>query len=163
MKTEPRSSAKAQHLEQLFEEQATRTPGTIALCCGKARITYRELSLRSNQLAHYLCSMGVKAESLAGVYLQRGPEMVVTMLGILKSGAAYVPLDPQYPKERLKYVVRDSGLSVLLTQESLLPSLLPLPGVRIVCLDDEWETITRQPGSLLPASAEGDNLAYVIY
>src|SRR5690242_13635932 len=99
---------------ELFEEQVRRSPDSVALR-GLERLTYRQLSQRANQLAHLLRLRGAGPESIVGIYLDRGPEVVVAVLATLEAGAAYLPLDPAYPPERLRYMVEDSRLSLLVS------------------------------------------------
>ncbi len=106
-------------IHQLFEEQVERTPDAIALEFEDKQITYRELNRRANQLAHHLISLGIGPEKLVGICVERSIEMVVGLLAILKAGGAYVPLDPAYPQERLRFMLDDSQVSVLLTQETV--------------------------------------------
>jgi amino acid adenylation domain-containing protein len=106
-------------VHELFEAQVTRTPETIAVVFEEEQLTYRELNQRSNQLARYLRGLGVGPEVLVGIMVERSVEMVVALLGILKASGAYVPLDPDYPRERLEFMIEDSGMSVLLTQSGL--------------------------------------------
>ena len=153
---------KGQTLHGLFEEQARRTPDNAALVFEGRRLSYDELDKRANQLARHLRGMGVKPESLVGVYMERSVETVVGLLGILKAGGAYVPLDPDYPRERLSYMLADAGVSVLLTQQALLASL-PAHGGETLCLDSGWETVAQQSEERPDAGAGPDNLAYVIY
>lgn len=153
---------KGQTLHGLFEEQARRTPDNAALVFEGRRLNYDELDKRANQLARHLREIGVKPESLVGVYMERSVEMVVGLLGILKAGGAYVPLDPDYPRERLSYMLADAGVSVLLTQQPLLASL-PTHAVETLCLDSGWEKVARQSEDRLDAEAGPDNLAYIIY
>jgi non-ribosomal peptide synthetase component F len=103
----------------LFEEQARKSPETLALVFADSHLTYQELNIRANQLAHHLLDQGVKTGTLVGVYMDRSLEMVVALLGILKAGGAYVPLDPSFPQDRLDYMLEDTELRVLLTQENL--------------------------------------------
>jgi len=117
-------------IHQLFEEQVEKTPEAISVVFEGEQLTYRELNQRANQLAHYLTSLGVKAEILVGICVERSIEMVVGLLAILKAGGAYVPLDPNYPTERLSYMLDDSQMSVLLTQDSLRQSLVLLVSPR---------------------------------
>ena len=112
-------------IHQLFEEQVQRTPDAVAVVFEDQQLTYSELNARANKLAHYLQSLGTKPEVLVGMCLERSIEMVVGVLGILKAGGAYVPLDPNYPQQRLAFMLEDSQLSLLLTQQDLL-SRLPL-------------------------------------
>lgn len=103
---------------ELFEQQVARDPDAIAVIGGGKSLSYRELNERANQVAHYLRKLGVGAESLVGVCLHRSPEMVVGLLGVWKSGAAYVPLDSSYPEDRLTFMASDAAVQMLLTEES---------------------------------------------
>ncbi len=149
-------------IHQLFEEQVERTPDAVAVVFENRQLTYQQLNTRANQLAHYLKSLGVGAEVLLGLCVERSLEMLVGLLGILKAGGAYVPLDPDYPQDRLAYMLNDSQVSVLLTQEKLLTSL-PEHGARVVCLDKDWEDISTESKDNLISGSTNDNLAYVIY
>ncbi|MDZ8032059.1 non-ribosomal peptide synthetase [Nostoc sp. DedSLP04] len=149
-------------VHQLFEEQVERTPDAIAVVFDHQQLTYHQLNCRANQLAHYLKSLGVGADVLVGLSVERSLEMVVGLLGILKAGGAYVPLDPVYPQERLSFMLEDAQLSVLLTQQQLVESLLKHQA-RIVCLDSDWEKIAQNKESNLGNTVTPDNLAYVIY
>ena len=153
---------KDQCIYQLFEAQVERTPDAVAVVFEDQQLTYRELNARANQLAHYLQRLGVEPEVLVGICVERSLEMVVGLLGILKAGGAYVPLDPSYPQERLSYILADSGVEVLLTQQSLLESL-PEHQARVVCLDTDWGAIEQHSQENLDAGVDSDNLAYVIY
>ncbi|HEX8276356.1 MAG TPA: amino acid adenylation domain-containing protein, partial [Longimicrobiaceae bacterium] len=150
-------------IHQLFEAQAARTPEAVALLHEHARLTYRELDARANRLARHLLALGVGPEARVGVCLERTPELVVALLGVLKAGAAYVPLDPAYPAERLEFTLRDAGVAVLLTQRSLR-GIVPVPdGVRVVALDAAAEEIARESGESPGVAGAPDNLAYLIY
>ncbi|MEA2558558.1 MAG: hypothetical protein QOH06_62 [Acidobacteriota bacterium] len=145
-------------LHQLVEEQAERTPDTVTVVAGETSLTYRELDLRANHLAHRLRSLGAGLGVLVGLCAERSPEMVVGMLAILKAGGAYVPLDPEYPREHLAYLVEDSGVPVLLTQRHLAGKV-PSGTARVLLLDEEaGESLDRPAGGATP-----DDLAYVIY
>ncbi len=156
-------------IHSLFEAQAAKTPEATALIFpqgeGEQHLTYAELNARANRLAHRLRSLGVGADVLVGIAVERSVEMVVGLLGILKAGGAYVPLDPEYPAERLSYMMTDSGIGLLLTQERLQARLSIPEGVQVLCLDGESvETGWRQePDENLPLVTSPDNLAYVIY
>ncbi|WP_244221665.1 non-ribosomal peptide synthetase [Corallococcus exercitus] len=169
-------------LHHLFEAQAGRTPEAIALQFEDQRLTYAQLEARANQLAHHLRARGVGPETLVGVCLERSLEMVVALLGVLKSGAAYVPLDPATPAERLAGMLEDTAASVLLIQErfrAALPSHAEHPlaqdsrgGARasrpsgtaqVIALDAQWEAIARQSAAPPPPLAGEDSLAYVIF
>jgi amino acid adenylation domain-containing protein len=153
-------------LHELFETQAAATPEAIALVYQDEQLTYAELNERANHLAHYLRESGIGPESLVGVCFERSIEMVVALLGVLKAAAAYVPLDPQYPQERLAFMIHDAGVSLLLTQARVAAAgigLLVGPHTQVVELDTQWQLITQRSGhNPLPAAAP-DNLAYVIY
>lgn len=149
-------------IHELFEEQVELTPDAIALVFEEQQLTYKELNLRANQLAHHLRNLGVGAEVLVGICVERSLEMVVGILGILKAGGAYVPLDPAYPQERLAFMLEDASVPVLLTQRQLVESL-PKHQARIVCLDTDWEVIERQSQENLSPQVTPDNLAYVMY
>ncbi|NEO97868.1 MAG: amino acid adenylation domain-containing protein [Symploca sp. SIO2E9] len=151
-----------QCIHQLFEEIVERTPNAIALVFENQQLTYQQLNCRANQLAHYLQSVGVGADVLVGLCVERSLEMVVGILGILKAGGAYVPLDPDYPTERLSFMLEDAQVSVILTQQQLLESLRQ-DQARVICLDTNWETIAKNSESNLTHTATGSNLAYVIY
>jgi amino acid adenylation domain-containing protein len=150
-------------IHQLFEEQVERTPDAVAVVFEDNVLTYAELNDRANQLAHYLQSLGVKPEVLVGICLERSLEMVIGLLGILKAGGAYVPLDPDYPSDRLSYMLNDSQVSVLLTQQKLLNSLPPEHTTQIICLDTDWGAIAAQSQENLVSGTSQNNLAYVIY
>ena len=149
-------------LHRLVEAQAARTPSAVALTFDGFHLTYEQLNRRANQLAHRLRSLGLGPESLAGVLMERSFEMVVALLGILKAGAAYVPLDPGYPPARLAFMLDDARLPVLLTQRRLLADL-PAHDARVICLDDERDALARESVENLRDGAAGANLAYVIY
>ncbi|MDQ0418594.1 amino acid adenylation domain-containing protein/non-ribosomal peptide synthase protein (TIGR01720 family) [Croceifilum oryzae] len=147
-------------IHQLFEEQVDRTPDTVAVVDEHQQLTYRELNEKANQLAHFLQKQGVGTESLVGLCFQRSVEMIVSLMGIWKAGAAYVPLDPSYPESRLRYILEDTGLQVLVSNEAV--SWTP-DEVKIVCLDKDREMISRE--STLPPLSDvtGENVAYIIY
>ncbi|WP_414579700.1 non-ribosomal peptide synthetase, partial [Anabaena sp. CCY 9402-a] len=149
-------------LHQLFEEQVQKTPNAIAVTYEQKNLTYQELNERANQLAHHLQTLGIKTESLLGICVERSWEMVVGLLGILKAGGAYVPIDPEYPSERIAYMLADSQVKVVLTQAKLLVEI-PENQAQSICLDREWEKIAQQPQTNLPNCVTPENLAYVIY
>ena len=148
--------------QQRFESWAARTPEALALAFEEERLTYGELDRRANQLAHHLRGLGVGAEGLVGICAERSPAMVVAVLGVMKAGGAYLPLDPAYPPERLAFMLEDSRASVLVTQGHLVPRL-PANGARIVRLDEDRESITRGPCEAPTPLAGAESLAYVIY
>ncbi len=146
----------------LIEEQVNKTPEAIAVVFEKQQISYADLNSRANQLAHFLRKKGVAREHLVGVCMERSVEMVIALLGILKSGGAYVPIDPGYPHDRLIYMLEDADAELLLTQESLT-SLLPESDSEVVCLDRDWIQIVAEPSCNPVNFLTGEDLAYVIY
>lgn len=152
-----------QPLHTLFERRVARTPQAVALTFEGHSLSYLQLNERANQLAHYLRGIGVGPEVLVGLCAERSIDMLVGLLGILKAGGAYVPLDPAYPESRLAFMIADSKISLLLTQQSLV-SQLPKQLMEIVCLDSDWEKlISGQARHNLACNATADHLAYVIY
>ncbi len=149
-------------VHEWFEGQVTRTPTADAIAFGQTRLTYSELNARANQVARYLRWLGVGPEVLVGLCVERSPEMLIGLLGILKAGGAYLPLDPTYPSARLEYIVQDSGVQVVLTQEHLLAKLPDRAGT-VVCLDRDRRKIAGEACENLAGGAGLENLAYVIY
>ena len=149
-------------IHQLFEEQVEKTPDAIALVFEGHRLTYEELNIRANQLAHYLRKRDVGSDVPVGICIERSLEMVIGLLGILKAGGAYVPLDPVYPKERLALMLEDTQVSVLLTQESLLKSI-PKYHAHVACLDLNWDIIAHNSRYNPNNTVLTENLAYIIY
>jgi amino acid adenylation domain-containing protein/thioester reductase-like protein len=149
-------------LHELFEIQVKRAPDAIAVVFEDTQLTYRELNCRANQLAHYLQKLGVGPETLVGICIERSLEMIVGILGILKSGGAYVPLDPAYPKERLAFMLSDAQVPILLTQEKLILEL-PNHNTQIICLDTDWGKFLQESEDNPVNSVTPENLAYVIY
>jgi amino acid adenylation domain-containing protein len=145
-----------------FERQAQLTPDAIAVAFDSEALTYVALNRRANQIAHYLRAQGVVPETLVGLCMDRSFDMVAGMLGILKSGSAYVPLDPGYPPERLAFMIRDSQTQLLLTQQPVL-DLLPASGARTICIDRDWESISPCSTENPAPNTGPRNLAYVIY
>ncbi|HLM68811.1 MAG TPA: amino acid adenylation domain-containing protein, partial [Longimicrobium sp.] len=150
-------------IHQLFEAQAERTPDAVALRFEGASLSYRALNERANRLAHHLRGRGVGPEIRVGICLERGVEMVVSLLGVLKAGGGYVPLDPGYPTDRLAFMLADSGVSVLLTQASLRGTLPVADGVPVLEVDASWAEIEREPADNPRVPVGPSNLAYVIY
>jgi amino acid adenylation domain-containing protein len=149
-------------LHELFEEQAAKTPDATALVFEGESLSYDELNKRANRLARHLRTLGAGPEQLVALLMERSVEMIVSLLGVLKAGAAYLPLDPAYPGQRLQLMLDDSGARILLTQEALAGQL-PEHGVVAVLLDSQREEIEAQSGENLEPLATPDNLAYVIY
>ena len=146
----------------LFEKQASEHPDSIALKFGDTTMRYDELNRRANMLAHLLRNMGVGTDVLVGLCVERSFEMVIGILGILKAGAAYMPLDPDYPTDRLSFMICDSNAPVLLTQQHLI-TRLPETDACTLCLDADWERIASQPDVNMEYSIAPNDLIYVIY
>ena len=127
-------------LDQLFEEQVDRTPHAVAIIHEGQSWTYRELDERANRLARHLRGLGAKPGTLVGVCMNRSAEMVAAVLAVLKAGAAYVPLDPAYPKERLAFLLRDTEAIALVTQVRRIDQL-PEVSIPVVCIDADWPTV----------------------
>ncbi len=125
-------------LHRQIEEQAERTPGALAVLFEGQELTYGELNCRANQLARKLISLGAAPGALIGVFMERSLEMVVGLLGILKSGAAYMPIDPSYPAQRTAYMIEDAHSLVLLTQKRFRDTLPP-NGSQVFYLDGDWQ------------------------
>lgn len=147
---------------QLVEETASRNPAATAVQFKSRTLSYADLDRRSNQLAHLLQREGVGPEVLVGLCLERSIEMVVALLGVLKAGGAYVPLDPAYPTDRIKYVLGDARVKLLVTQEPPLASLLSASG-DVIFLDPEWQAIQHEDCAPVMVDVSPENLAYVIY
>ena len=149
-------------IHEWFQAQAERTPEATALVFENRYFSYRELNERANQLAHHLRKLGVKPEMLVGLFIDRSLDLVVGLLGILKAGGAYVPMDPQYPQERLAFMMKDAGAAIVVTQKKLAQNH-PIPEARLICLDIEWPDIASEPKNNPANVTQPDNLAYVIY
>ncbi|MFP2956465.1 amino acid adenylation domain-containing protein [Myxococcus sp. 1LA] len=149
-------------LHGLFEAQAARTPDAVAVVAEGQRLTYAELDARANQLAHHLRTLGVGPEVRVGLCAERSVELVVGLLGVLKAGGAFVPLDPAYPTARLTHMMRDAGLSVVVTVDAIA-DVLPAGGELLVALDAEWSHIARNPVESPRVGSLPGHLAYVIY
>ena len=149
-------------IHQVFEAQVRRAPHAVAVCFEDEQLTYEQLNRRANQLAHHLRALGVRPEVPVGICLKHSLDMVVGLLGVLKAGGVYVPLDPAYPKERLAFMLEDAEVPVLLTQEPLLGGL-PEHNAKVVCLDSDWKAIALESPENPICSTIAANLAYVIY
>ncbi|MBW4560439.1 MAG: amino acid adenylation domain-containing protein [Mojavia pulchra JT2-VF2] len=149
-------------IHELFEEQVELRPNAVAVVFEEQHLTYRELNIKANQLAHYLQNLGVGPDVLVGICVERSLEMIIGILGILKAGGAYVPLDPNYPVERLAFILEDAQVSVLLTQQRLLNNL-PEHHAQVLCIDSDEEILTQQNSQNPTTLATSENLAYIIY
>lgn len=148
-------------LHELFVRQARMTPEAIACVCGSDHLTYRELDERSTQLAHFLGRFGIEKESFVGLLLDNSVEMIVGLLGILKTGGAYVPLDPSMPQERISYVLENSNASLIVTQGLLAEQLDTY--CPIVRLDEDWPMIESESKQLDASNSSPESAAYVLY
>ncbi|MEW6736875.1 MAG: amino acid adenylation domain-containing protein, partial [Acidobacteriota bacterium] len=151
-----------QSISQLFETQVKLFPDAIAVAFQGRELTYQELNRQANQLAHHLLNLGVKSELSVGLCVPRSLEMIIALLGIIKAGGVYVPLDPEYPQHRLNFMLNDAQISVLVTQENLLATL-PVTNAEIVCLDRDWNLIIKQSDENPVSELSADNLIYVMY
>jgi amino acid adenylation domain-containing protein len=149
-------------LHELIAEQGRLRSQATALVYQGEEISYGELERRANQLAHHLQRLGVGPEVLVGICLERTPRMVVALLGVLKAGGAYLPLDPKYPLERLSFMLKDAAVKVLLSEPQLQENLAPLVE-HSLCLDEEWERVASESETAVESAVTPDNLAYVIY
>jgi len=150
-------------LHELFEDQVRKQPHRLALTCDGTSLTYAEMNRQANRLAHRLIELGVGPDSLVGLSLERSSNLVIAILAVLKAGAAYVPIDLAYPAERLRFIVDDAQVAVLVT-EGKLASSLPSTAAKVICVDEPG---TRENGSKLDENpstdSRADHLAYVIY
>ncbi len=148
---------------ELFERQVAHDPDAIALVFGQQRISYRELNERANRVAHFLRRAGVRAElGSSRIYAVVRLQMVVAMLAVWKAGGAYVPMDPEYPPERLSFMIHDAQTRLLLTEETCRPLLNSFAG-KAIYLDTDWALLDIEPAANLAPLAEPADLAYVMY
>ncbi|URC11725.1 amino acid adenylation domain-containing protein [Flavobacterium sp. B183] len=147
----------------LFIEQVKQTPNAVAVVYEDEKLTYKELDQRSNQLAHYLREQGVKPDALVGICLERSLEMLIGILGILKSGGAYVPIDPEYPTDRIAYMLKDAGIDLVVSSQTSCNVINRDEELSVLCLDKDWELISGYPTTALSTVLTASNLAYVIY
>jgi amino acid adenylation domain-containing protein len=150
-------------VHQLFEEQVERRPGAVAVVCGEEELSYEELNRRANRVAHRLGRIGVSPESRVGIMLERSVEMITGLLAILKAGGAYVSLDPQYPRERLDFILAETSVKAVLTDERGLGSLPEEYRDRALRIDKETETIAGQDEHNPAVQMSSDSLAYITY
>ena len=149
-------------VHQLVERQAERTPSAPAVKCGGQTLTYRELNSRANQLACYLSKLGVGPEVPVGIFLDRSLDLAITLLAVLKSGGTCVPLDPQYPGERLAFMLEDAQVAALVTDDNLVGKIDSVKA-HTVCLGQDWNAIKREKNETPVAKVRPDNLAYIVY
>lgn len=150
-------------IHQLFEEQVEKTPDALAVVYENQQLTYQQLNQRANQLAHHLQRLGVKANVPVGICIERSPEAAIAILGTLKAGGACVPLDPNYPPERLAFMLNDSRTPVVLTQKRWKSLLHGDLAHHFIALDEEWDEIAKESDTNLQVEVEAHYLAYIIY
>jgi len=148
-------------IHDLIQKQAKRAPNAVAVQFEDQSLTYKELNKRADQAAKVLVAQGVKPGTLVGIFVNRSMEMLIGLLGVLKAGGAYLPLDPSFPSERLAFMLADSDASIILTLSSLLPEM-PENNAQVICLDELDPVKTKRSGKL-SVPAKPDDLAYVIY
>ncbi|MFC5044315.1 amino acid adenylation domain-containing protein [Aquimarina hainanensis] len=152
-----------QTILNIFKEQVEKTPDAIALIYEHQKLTYRELDEKSNQLANYLIAVGVEEKSFVGICISRSIEMIIGIIGILKSGNAYIPIDPSYPAERIAYMIEDSGIQVVVSSRMDAHLVSSPKIIQKVLLDDDWAKINAYPMHSTPVHVMPDTTAYVIY
>ncbi|MFK7774118.1 MAG: amino acid adenylation domain-containing protein, partial [Saprospiraceae bacterium] len=150
-------------VHELFESQADRLPNATALVFGDQSMTYGELDKKANQLAHLLQSKGIKPELAVAICVERSLEMMIAILGVLKAGGAYVPIDPNYPQERIQFMLEDTDATILLTQEHLKNNILTGGKCETICLDSDWKKINKEKNTKPPCKKLPGNLIYTIY
>ncbi|NMG06787.1 amino acid adenylation domain-containing protein [Brasilonema sp. UFV-L1] len=153
-------------IHQLFEYQAQQTPNSVAVIFEDKQLTYKQLNSLSNKVAHYLRTLGVGSQMLVGICVERSLHTIIGLLGILKAGAAYLPLDPVYPQERITLMLADAQVSVILTQSKLqgiLDAAIVTQPTIVVCIDSDWHEIDSQSDENPVSGVTPDNLAYTIY
>ncbi|HSU16596.1 non-ribosomal peptide synthetase [Longimicrobium sp.] len=153
----------ASPVHRLFEAQVERAPDAVSVVCEGRALTRAELNLRANRLAHRLIALGVGPEARVGICMERSPELVVSILAVLKAGGGYVPLNPAHPAERLETMLADAAVAVLLTQETLRASLPSRAGLEVLSVDGEWARAAGERAENPESRADPRNLAYVIY
>lgn len=149
-------------IHQLFEEQVELNPNSVALIFDNTKMTYHELNKRANQIANYLRKLNIAQEQLVAICLNRSPDLIASFLGVLKAGGAYVPIDLSYPKERIAYMLDDSGASFVITTEHISKEL-PAINSKVIFLDKEEETIAAQPEKNIQSNSNAESLAYIMY
>ncbi|BBC27208.1 non-ribosomal peptide synthetase [Pseudanabaena sp. ABRG5-3] len=148
--------------QKLIELQVQRTPNAIAVIYENQKLTYQELNQKANQLAHHLLAIGIQSEQLIGICVERSLDMLVGLLGILKAGAAYVPIDPSYPRDRIEYMLSDSQAQILITQQSLINQIPAYTGL-IISLDSDQHKLSQASVDNPQVVIDTNQLAYVIY
>lgn len=150
-------------VHELFEAQVEKNPAAAAATFEEHTYTYQELNQRANQLAHHLQTLGVGPDVRVGLFVERSLDILVGMLGTLKAGGAYVPIDPIYPPDRIRFMLEDVQVPVLLTQAHLLPDLPDLGNIKVICLDRDWPVIATYSTVNLPVTIDPANLMYLLF
>ncbi|MBA2613383.1 MAG: AMP-binding protein, partial [Bacteroidetes bacterium] len=146
-----------------FEQQVTKTPDAVAVIFEEEQFTYAELNRLANQLAHYLRSKSVKEETLVPLCVERSPQMIVGIWGILKAGAAYVPIDPEYPEDRISYMLEDTNATLIITSKDCLDKISATGNIEAIILDKSFSLISNEPVVNMDIPVSNNHLAYVIY
>ncbi|MEO6695101.1 MAG: amino acid adenylation domain-containing protein, partial [Ignavibacteria bacterium] len=149
-------------VQEFFEEQLLKIPNSVAVEFGNIKLTYQELNMRANQVANYLIKFGAGPDVIIGICIERSLEMIIGLLGILKSGSAYVPLDSAYPIDRLSFMIEDSGIPILLTKKNVIEKL-PRTKAKVVLIDEEEKEIFKESVENPVKKINSSNLAYVLY
>ena len=149
-------------VHERFEDQVARTPDAIAVICASQRLSYAELNTQANRLAHYLRSQGIREGSRVGICMERSTDMMVALLGAIKAGALYVPIDPQYPHDRQAFMIEDAGVAIVLGQKHLADRI-PASQTKLFLLDAENERLAAFSAENLPATSGADALLYMIF
>lgn len=148
---------------QLFEKQVKETPNKTAIIFNNKSITYKELNKKANQIAYYLRENGIKPNNVVGIMVNRSFELIACMLGILKSGAAYLPIDPTYPQERINYIIKDSNVNILLTLDNLINNINIYSNAKVLPVNFDTSAIYNLPDDNLDTVNKPEDLAYLIY
>ena len=149
-------------IPSVFEEQAAKTPQAVALIYEKSTVTYGELESRANRLTHHLLRLGVERDMLVGICVDRSPDLIVALLAILKAGGAYIPLNPDFPSERIATILRDAGSDILITQSSLA-GRMPSDGTSMIVIDEAHLELDTYPSTTPQVTITQDQLAYVMF
>ncbi|MFK8103148.1 MAG: non-ribosomal peptide synthase/polyketide synthase [Saprospiraceae bacterium] len=147
----------------LFEEQVKLRPDNIAVAFNEERLTYRELNERANQLASHLRTQGIREEAIVGICISRSVEMIVSIMGVLKAGAAYLPIDAGYPQERIDYIINDSKTTLVVTDTTHVDLFAHFDNVALTLIDKDWEEISKESIENVQTNLKATNLAYIIY
>jgi amino acid adenylation domain-containing protein len=158
-----RKESPREKMHELFERQAEKTPDLVAVADNHRQLTYAELNRRSNQLAHFFRNLGIGPEAKVGICMRRSVDVIVGLIGILKSGGAYVPLDPAYPSERLRFMLEDSQAAALLTEQQIFERTQLSCAAPVIYWEQGWDQISLESEENLASNTDGENLAYLIY